>query len=178
MKSSDDLIVLINTLLDFRKVEEGRMEYSFARVKLNDIIQNVMTELETLANEKKLKFTYKASGEVFVNADAPKLKQVIQNFTDNAIKYTPEGFVHVELEEQGKDVIVSLKDSGLGIVKDLTPHLFEEFIRDERVKKEIKGTGLGLYIARKIVEAHGGSVWAESEGESKGSIFYVKLKKA
>ena len=112
----------------------------------------------------------------------------------HSIKYTPTastgspqgGFVKVEVRAEGSQeqgtgnkefrvARVSVSDSGLGVPADLIPHLFEEFIRDERVKKEIRGTGLGLYIARKIAEAHGGKMRAESAGEGKGSTFSVTV---
>ena len=186
-RSSDTLINLVNSLLDLRKVEEGKMEYQFSRVGLRDMVNGVVENLRPLAVEKKLELTFTGpKAEVFVNADGPKLQQVIQNLVDNAIKYTPNGFVKVELKEepapstnsgQAGSVLFSVIDSGLGISKKLLPHLFEEFVRDERVKQEIRGTGLGLYIAKKIVEAHQGELWAESEGEGRGSKFFVKLKK-
>ena len=83
-----------------------------------------------------------------MNIDKEKFKQVIQNLVDNAIKYTPTGFVKVTLKKEGAMALIMVSDSGLGIPATLIPYLFEEFIRDERVKKEIRGTGLGLYIAR------------------------------
>jgi signal transduction histidine kinase len=208
-KSADDLIGLINTLLDVRKVEEGKMEYKFERTDLNAMVAGFMDLLKPLADQKKLEFSFvspmAADGKpkpVWVNADPEKLKQVVQNLVDNSIKYTPSGFVKVSLKE-GPPVpaassagsttaagvagatnsaagtigvaTVSVTDSGLGVAADLIPHLFEEFVRDERVKKEIRGTGLGLYIARKIAEAHGGKIWAESPGEGKGSTFSVSV---
>lgn len=207
-RSADDLIDLINTLLDMRKVEEGKMDYQFARVDLNKMVGEMVDLLKPLAGEKKLEFTFVSPGkEVPVNADAQKLKQVIQNLTDNAIKYTPSGFVHVTLtidpsmvltvpsvasragdlppavSPQGIPMppgagytgaaIVSVSDSGYGVPATLLPYLFEEFVRDERVKKQVRGTGLGLYIARKIAEAHGGTIKAASDGEGKGSTFSV-----
>ena len=69
----------------------------------------------------------------------------------------------------------AVSDSGYGIGPNLLPQVFDEFTRDERVKKEIRGTGLGLYIARKIIEAHNGKVWAESAGENKGSTFHISI---
>lgn len=174
--SANELIGLINTLLDMRKVEEGKMDYQMARTDLAKLVTEVVDLLKPLAETKKLEFTLTTPGhEVFVNADAEKLKQVVQNLTDNSIKYTPSGFVHVELKEEDGSAIVSVSDSGVGIPATLVPHLFEEFIRDERVKKQVLGTGLGLYIARKIAEAHGGTIWAESEGEGKGSVFHMKV---
>lgn len=175
-RSANDLINLINTLLDMRKVEEGKMDYQMVRTDLSKIVTEVVDLLKPLAETKKLEFTVVLPGhEVPVNADPEKLKQVIQNLTDNAIKYTPSGFVHVELTEDNGTAIVTVSDSGVGFSPDLGPHLFEEFIRDERIKKQILGTGLGLYIARKIAEAHGGTVWAESSGVDKGSMFHVKV---
>jgi signal transduction histidine kinase len=174
--SADDLIGLINTLLDVRKVEEGKMEYKFERVDLAEMIAKMIDLLQPLASAKQLQLSFDFQRKpVWVNADPEKLKQVIQNLTDNAIKYTPSGFVKISLKEDAGAVTVSVSDSGLGVPTDLIPHLFEEFVRDERVKKEIRGTGLGLYIARKIAEAHGGKVWAESAGIGKGSTFNVSI---
>ena len=162
-KSANDLINLINTLLDMRKVEEGKMDYQMARADLSKIVNEVTDLMRPLAETKKLEFKFDSPGhEVPVNADAEKLKQVVQNLTDNAIKYTPSGFVHIELKEENGSAIVTVSDFRRGFSPELAPHLFEEFIRDERVKKQILGTGLGLYIARKIAEAHGGTLWAES----------------
>lgn len=176
--SADDLINLINNLLDLRKVEEGKMEYQFTRVDFLKLVKDLVEELRPLAANKKLELSFETDlKEAFVSADATKLAQVVQNIIDNAIKYTPEGFVKVKLEESGGMLTVSVVDSGLGLSAELVPHLFEEFQRDERVKKEIRGTGLGLFIAKKILEAHGGTLSAESEGVGKGSVFYVRLKK-
>ncbi len=182
-KSADDLVALINTLLDLRKVEEGKMDYQFAAVDLVGIVSGVFEGLKPLAAQKKLEFTCIVPPEkIMISADATKLQQVIQNLADNAIKYTPSsndagqaGYVKVAVEKKEGTVVVSVRDSGLGISSDLLPHLFEEFVRDEKVKQKILGTGLGLYIARKIVEAHHGKMWAESGGEGKGSQFYVEL---
>ena len=176
-KSSDELIALIDTLLDLRRVEEGRLEYEFAPVDLNGLVGEVVEGLRPLAAEKKIELNFTAAlGALTISADREKLKQVIQNLVDNAIKYTPSGAVKVETASQSGTAIVSVKDSGLGIDKNLIPYLFEEFVRDERVKKSIRGTGLGLYIARRIVEAHKGKIWAESGGEGKGSSFYIALQ--
>jgi signal transduction histidine kinase len=182
--SADDLLALINTLLDVRKVEEGKMEYKFERADITQMIAGVLDTLQPLAAAKNLELSAPTDEKsIWVNADPEKLKQVIQNLVDNAIKYTPSGFIKILLnEEQGSSgsaptIVISITDSGLGIPADLVPHLFEEFVRDERVKKEIRGTGLGLYIAKKIVEAHGGKIWAESPGEGKGSTFHIALSK-
>jgi signal transduction histidine kinase len=174
--SADELIGLINTLLDVRKVEEGKMEYQFEKIDLKEMIAHTVDLVMPLAQAKNLALTADLpSAPVMVNIDKEKFKQVIQNLIDNAIKYTPSGFVRVALLQEGTNAIVTVNDSGLGIPATLIPFLFEEFIRDERVKKEIRGTGLGLYIARKITEAHGGKLSAESPGEGKGSTFKITI---
>jgi signal transduction histidine kinase len=176
-RSTDDLINLVNTLLDLRKVEEGKMEYAFAKVDISKIVRETFDDLKPLALNKNLAFECTVPpGEVFVSADAQKFKQVVQNLIDNAIKYTPTGSVKVSLKVSGGFAEFAVADTGLGIGPNLIGHLFDEFVRDDRVKKEIRGTGLGLYIARKIIEAHGGRIWASSPGEGKGSEFAIRVK--
>ncbi len=175
----DDLVNLVNNIIDLRKVEEGRIEYDFERVDLRRLAEDAVEGIHLLAIHKKLELAFAApQHEIFVTADAQKLRHVVQNLVDNAIKYTPNGFVRAEIVEDGGEVIFRVKDSGIGIPPGVKPLLFEEFVRDERVKNDFKGSGLGLHIAKSIVEAHGGKIWAESDGEGKGSTFSFSLKKA
>jgi signal transduction histidine kinase len=187
---ADELIILINELIDVRKLEEGKMEYHFDKVKMADVVAEVFENLKPLAAEKKLEFALSLESNAMVSVDVQKFKQVLQNLIDNSIKYTPSpsaasgqvGFVRVSLKDEkpmgqgkGAGVLFSVADSGLGISSELLPNLFEEFVRDEQVKKKILGTGLGLSIAKRILDAHGGTIWAESGGEGKGSAFFVRL---
>jgi signal transduction histidine kinase len=159
-----------------RKVEEGKMEYSFEKVDLVALIAGTVESIMPLAQAKNLTLSSTLPpAPVMVNIDKEKFKQVIQNLLDNAIKYTPTGFVKLELTTNQGKALIAVSDSGFGIPATLIPFLFEEFIRDERIKREIRGTGLGLYIARKITEAHGGTLVAESEGEGKGSTFRATI---
>ncbi len=176
--AADGLVELVNSLLDFRKIEEGKMEYKFEATDIVKLVKDVIEELKPLATNKKLELTAAPSeASVLVNADAQKLRQVILNIVDNAIKYTHSGFVKLEIKTDGDKVIVSVTDSGLGIDPELLSRVFEEFVRGEGIKNKIRGTGLGLYIAKSITEAHGGKIWAESPGDGKGSSFFVELKK-
>ena len=117
--------------------------------------------------------------KIMIKADEQRLRQVIMNLIENSIKYTQSGFVKVECQMSDvkgqKSVLFSVSDSGMGIKKEILPELFEQFKRAKETRV-IQGTGLGLYVAREIVKAHGGEIWAESEGEGKGSRFYVKLR--
>ncbi len=177
--ATNGLIDLINTLLDFRKAEEGKIEYSLTKTDIVPLISEAIAILQPAADAKKISLTFSSpGGSVFLEADGQKLKQVFQNLLDNAVKYTAKGSVKAELVKSVDSIIFSVTDSGIGISKELIPLLFGEFVRDDRVKTKILGTGLGLYICRKIVEAHGGKIWAESEGEGKGSKFSVAFPSA
>lgn len=176
--SATDGVNLIETLLNLRRIDEGKIEYRFGRVDLVKLVRDVVTGLESIAKQKNLKLeAHLPDDEVIINADAERIKEVTRNLVENAIKYTPQGSVTVSLDRYNDEATVSIKDTGLGMSPELIPHLFQEFIREERIKKQVRGTGLGLYIAKKMLEAHGGTIWAESEGEGKGSTFHMKLKK-
>ncbi len=176
--SSDELITLINDLLDLGKIEQGKMDYKFETIKIKDLIQKVMDGLKVQADTKKLEFTFVSSSEANISADSQKLKQVLQNLVENGVKYTMQGFVKVELKEDSDSVIFSVTDSGPGIVQSRLANLFDqELVRDERPEYKKQSTGTGLFIAKQIVVAHSGQIWAESEGEGKGSRFFVKLRK-
>ena len=113
---------------------------------------------------------------VHIKGDRNKLKQVISNLLDNAIKYTPEGSVTIGLLASGETVTFQITDTGIGIDKDTKDFLFDKFSRAENAKHvNIIGTGLGLFLAREIITAHEGAIWVESEGEGKGSSFIIKL---
>lgn len=174
--SADELLVLIEEFLDYRQIEEKKMEINFEEINFIQFVKEIVEKFSLLAKEKGLNLSFETKiDKALVKIDKIKFAQVIQNLIDNAIKYTKEGFVNVNLKQENNYIIVCVSDSGIGISKELQKKLFGEFVRDSAIKKEIKGTGLGLYIAKYIVEAHQGKIWAESEGENKGSKFFVKL---
>jgi len=175
-KSCDRLIKLVEDFLNLRKIEEGKMDYQFEEINIVDLAKSVFEELKLLAEQKKLEFTMECAEEkITVKADEQRLRQVILNLIENSIKYTPSGFVKVELGMENDSVLFSVSDSGIGIKKEVLSELFDQFKRAKEARA-IQGTGLGLFVAREIVKAHNGEIWAESEGEGKGSGFYVKLK--
>lgn len=178
--AADKLLKILNNLLDFHHIEEGKMHYEFQKLELNDLLKNVVNDFQVVAKQKGLDFVFEpAPSEIYVNADIYKLSQVFQNLIDNSIKYTDNGWVKVKIEpaKPGADasVLITVSDSGRGMSQDLSGRLFEKFQRGVK-EKEILGTGLGLYICKEIVQAHQGAVWAESEGKGKGSKFFVRLK--
>ncbi len=175
--SADRMISLVNALLDLRRLEEGRMTYQFAEIEIEPLVASVADEMQQLAAHKGLKLMYTpAPSRWRVNADEQHLRQVLQNLVDNAIKYTDKGSVTIALSEgPSRTVRIDVTDTGRGLSSDLVPKLFEQFSRDQSIAKEIAGTGLGLYIAKQMVAAHKGRIWASSPGPGKGSTFTVEL---
>jgi signal transduction histidine kinase len=177
--STNDLVVLVGDYLDVSRIEQGRMQYDFSTFDLRDLAGTVVTELRPNIEKAKLQldFDYDSEGEFRVNADQGKIKQVVSNLIDNSVKYTPKGSIHVWLTHTapGK-VTLSISDTGVGIHPEVLPRLFEKFTRaPDASKTNIMGTGLGLYVAKKMVEAHHGRIWAESAGVGKGSSFFIEL---
>lgn len=176
--SNERLIKLVNDFLNATRVETGKMELELERVDLEELIESQIKELEIKSKEKGIYLNFEKPKEkvpqVFV--DKEKIGQVILNLIDNAIKYTHSGGITVSLEKLKDSVRIKIKDTGEGMTKKEIEKLFESFSRGTAgMKFYTEGTGLGLYISKKLVELHKGKIWAESEGIGKGSTFYVEL---
>ncbi|MFH1188748.1 MAG: ATP-binding protein [bacterium] len=173
--ATDRTIHLVDSLLDVKKMQEGRMEYRFSAVNIVSMVKSAVEELQLIAKEKGLRLFMESENEhILIHADKEKFREVIQNLVENAVKYTEKGWVKVKVYREKDDVLVHVSDSGRGIEKDVIPLLFSEFSRGKGVSV-IQGTGLGLYIAKQIVLDHHGEIWAESEGLGMGSSFYIRI---
>jgi signal transduction histidine kinase len=164
-------------LTDARAIEEGRMQYQFQEVDIVKIISSVIEEFRQIANKKGLILTFESTkSEAMIKADTNKLQQVIQNLIDNALKFTEHGFVKVSIEGSKPDTVsISIIDSGGGMPPETIKNLFQPFMHRFASVSGVKSTGLGLYIAKEIANAHGGNIRAESEGEGKGSRFILEF---
>jgi signal transduction histidine kinase len=177
-ENADRTLALVGNLLDLGKIEAGKMDFNFGDVDIVTMTKGMAEEYKVIATAKGLDLQFEtALPSLKIKADEQKIRQVIQNVIDNSIKYTPQGFIKVKLEDHGDYVLISVVDSGRGMSQELVKKLFGRFVRDEKTKLEIQGTGLGLYLAKQIVDAHHGKIWAESDGEGKGSRFYIRLAK-
>ena len=144
------------------------------------MLEDIEEEFSPIAKKKGLILIFEAGGDdgFTVTADEGKIRQIFTNLIDNSIKYTPSGSVAISLEKNNKEgkVIVRIKDTGIGLSQDDIHHLFGKFARGEGGQKQFTdGSGLGLYVAKKMIEAHHGKIWVDSPGIGKGSEFAVEL---
>jgi signal transduction histidine kinase len=177
-ESSARLIELIRSLLDVSRIESGRLELSLESVDFVKVARELTEELRPNAEKKILKLTFhEPTTELSrVVVDAQRIRQVLLNTFDNAIKYTEKGSVDVRVEEKGDDLVYVVQDTGRGMTKEAIGRLFAKFTRiDTKLNRRTEGMGLGLYVARQMIREIHGDIWAESEGKGKGSTFFVKL---
>jgi signal transduction histidine kinase len=179
--SANTLVNIVNDYLNISRIELGAMKYAFETIDLQNLIEDVVAELKPNIDKSGVKFTFTSEHGVDfrTTADKDKLKQVFLNIIDNSLKYTPKGsiFAHLAIDKIKRKFIFTIKDTGVGIAPETLPHLFQKFSRAENASKtNIRGTGLGLYVAKEMIEAHHGTIRAESRGEGQGSTFFVELE--
>ncbi|MBL8031973.1 MAG: HAMP domain-containing histidine kinase, partial [Candidatus Doudnabacteria bacterium] len=175
--TNNALISLIDDLLNASRIERGKMEFLFEPVHVDQLAKFTVEQLIPQAGFKKLtlRFVPPISPIPEVLADKEKLRQVINNFIDNAIKYTPKGEVVVQVGTDGTYVTVEVTDTGKGIAPDVIPALFEKYSRGKDSITHATGIGIGLYVAKVVIENHEGLIGAKSPGVNLGSTFYFKL---
>ena len=172
---------LTEDILDVTKIESHSLNLKKEQFNLNDVITNVIEDIVANTAQKSqhanlIKFTYTPS-DIFIEADKARITQVISNLLSNAVKFTEakvnekggkvRGIINISTEkiDDSRQAIVSIKDTGIGIDSEILPKLFEKF-----ATKSYQGTGLGLYICKSIVEAHGGKIWAENNNKNDTGI--------
>ena len=185
-ESAQHLGRLFQDLLDISKVEDGRMKNNPKVINVNEFLKDIFDGLATKADEKQLNYIFmpdiideskeKSLQPIFyANIDPDHFREVVSNLIENAIKYTPSGEVVVNITGDDKQISVSVKDSGIGIPAEDIPHLFQKFYRvDNSDTREIGGTGLGLYLSRRLAEAMSGNLRVESKYKE-GSTFYLEI---
>ncbi len=172
------LVRLIDDLMDVNRISRNKLRLHKERVELAALLGHAVETSRPLVEARRHELTVTLPTEpVFVDADASRLEQVFSNLLTNAAKYTePGGHVSVRAERQGSDAVVTVTDDGVGIPPEDLPHVFELFAQvDRSLDRSQGGLGLGLAIVRRLVELHGGSVEAHSDGPDRGSTFVVRL---
>lgn len=176
LQSNEDLLGLVNALLEVYRFESGKLNLYKSVFDINSLLRQCYEELSPLANKKNINFNVHSdfNEEILIDADRAEIKRVIMNLCGNALNYTNKGgTIDVFMKLQNGDLIFSVADNGNGIPKEDIPNLFKRFSQGTS-KKRSTGTGLGLYLSRQIVEAHGGKIWVESK-VNKGSEFSFLL---
>jgi len=177
--SNQRLIKLVNGLLNLSRLEAGRIKMAWKMVSIEILAKDVLEELQVQAQEKNISLSVEESKERLpkVRMDEEKIRNVILNLTDNAIRYTSKGSISIAIKLQGTNKVrLAVTDTGAGMAKGEMSQLFKSFSRGGAGNTFwTEGTGLGLYVAKQFVDMHKGKIWAESPGRGKGSTFFVEL---
>ena len=178
-KHSNSLVHLINNLLDIARIESGKVQMEMKDISIKEMLDSIVDIITPQVKEKNisLKINSKIKFDR-IKADPSQIERVFLNLLSNAVKFTPEkGMVIIEIEEKNDDIQFSIEDTGIGIPPQDIPKVFQEFFRaDNALDQKIKGSGLGLSLVKKIIEAHKGKIWFDSE-LGKGTRFTFTLPK-
>lgn len=174
----NDLLILINDILDISKIEAGEISLHLSKTNIFELVENLVSEMSPLATEKGLTLNYSfISKELFLLSDSHRIKQIIKNLMSNAIKFTQEGTIEINLEENANDITIKVIDEGIGIAKEKLDYVFERFKQaDGSTTRKYGGTGLGLAISKELAILLGGDIKAFSD-LGKGSTFELILPK-
>lgn len=171
-------VATVMDILDASNLKKGTVSFKKLPVDFRALVVKVVEEQRPVAYEKRLGLDVRiAEGAYAMQGDEEKIREhVIRNLIDNAIKYTPSGTVHVELHDGNGKINFMVQDSGVGITPEDMARLFTEGGHGkESIKVNVHSTGYGLFIAKQVVDAHDGKIWAESDGPGKGSRFFVEF---
>ncbi|WP_368148287.1 hybrid sensor histidine kinase/response regulator transcription factor, partial [Bacteroides cellulosilyticus] len=178
-KNTNQMLQLVNQILDFRKIQNGKMRLHVSLIDFNELVVSFQKEFRVLSEENEVSFTFQLpDAAIMIWADKEKLSIVIRNIISNAFKFTPSGgSIHVVagLTEDGEHCFLRVEDNGIGIPQNKLTEVFERFSQGENAKNSYyQGTGIGLALSKEIVNLHHGVIRAESP-EGKGTVFIVEL---
>jgi PAS domain S-box-containing protein len=177
-RQTQQLARLVDDLLDVSRIARGKLEFRRRTVKLSDVAQSAVEASRPFIDEAGHELILEVPEQtLYVDADPNRLAQVVSNLLNNAAKYTPKGGqIRLAIERQGSDALLTITDTGIGIPADMQVRIFEIFAQIEhRIEQEHAGLGIGLALAKALVEMHGGRIEVSSEGENRGSTFRVRL---
>jgi len=169
---------LVNKTIDLAKLNSDKIMFSIEDTNLLSEVNNIIKNNNILFKDNKIDVVNKIDENIHVKADKLRLNELLNNLITNSIKYTLEegGTITFDAKEVGEFVKISIEDTGIGMSKKQISHIFEEFYKADDSRHDLDSSGLGLPISKRIVNKHGGEIWAESLGKNKGSTFYFTLR--
>jgi len=172
---------LIDDLLDVSRIRTGKVELRKSRVSLAEVVGHAVEIVRPLCEDRGIELSIAIPQEpLWLDADPARLEQVLSNLLTNAVKFTEDaGGIALGAEREGQEIVIRVRDTGVGIAADLLPRIFDLFMQGDRsIDRARDGLGIGLTLSRNLVELHGGTIEAHSEGVGKGSEFVVRLPEA
>jgi signal transduction histidine kinase len=175
--SASRLLVLSDELLSVSKAEASQYQYKFELVNIKELTEGVVRDFRNKIKEKNIELVLNIKENLpKIKLDKMRMSSVIQILLENAVNYT-KNKINITIIEDEKDLLFSIEDNGIGIKKEDIPYIFSQFYRThEAYLTETEGSGIGLFLAKKIIEKHSGKISVQSEGKGKGSEFWFKLK--
>lgn len=172
-ETNERLVTLVDEFLDVTRIEQDRIKFNFEENDIYTIIESVLKELKQKVKSKHLLIERPPALSLEpVIMDKEKIRHVIFNFVDNAIKYSDSGSIAIDVTPEENGLVVRVTDQGFGFVPEDEVNFFQKFYRGKNVERtNVNGNGLGIYVCKKFIEAHGGEVWAKSPGLGQGSEF-------
>ena len=172
--SANHLLALINDIIDISKIEAGKVEIAIEEFDLSVLAQEIKDSFTVVADKKELELLLQTPQTLLIKTDKRRTEQVLVNFISNAVKFTDRGEIEIKIVKKDQTVEMSVRDNGIGVKKEDMNKLFKDFSRIPIKDRIIEGTGLGLYLSKKIADLLGGQIKAESEF-GKGSVFTLTL---
>jgi signal transduction histidine kinase len=169
-RNAERLERLTSGILDVTRIEGHKLDLNKEKFKLSEVISSAVEDAKRSIDDSNIKFEYYATRNIVIEADRERISQVISNLLNNAVNFTKEGTIYISEDIKDGQAIVSVKDTGAGIDPEIMSILFTKF-----TSKSQTGTGLGLFISKSIIEAHGGRIWAENNDDRKGATFTFRL---
>lgn len=175
--STQRLIELVNDMLDVSRIEGGRVKYVLGNVKASEIIKEVLELMHPVAVQKGIELRFEqVNGNEVIQSDPNKVKQILSNLVGNSLKFTDRGFIEIKYVVHGEQLIISVRDTGIGIKPEDQKKLFAKFqqVTSSQLGRPV-GTGLGLYISREFAKKMGGDLWIANSVERVGSVFSLSV---
>ena len=168
-RNAERLELLTRDILDVTRIEGHRLDLNKEKFDISEVVASAIDDTRRRVDDSTIKFQY-TPGKILVEADRMRISQVVSNLLSNAVKFTKQGTIYISSDNKDGQVVVSVKDTGPGIDSEIMPRLFTKF-----TSKSQTGTGLGLFISKSIIEAHGGRIWAENNKDRKGATVTFRL---